>query len=349
MFVCLYFFGIISRDTMSVRARTLKWKNEFPNIQNVRHTLARPSWKLRPTPGSPRATAPNWSSVINDLNNAPVAASGPNMPANNAARLWAPLLNEGMSAPMRAPTANEQTYGVRPSRLPAKATLAPFRASRKLPPKSAISFTENGQAPFEFWKHLNRSPVKNGFRNTRSLEASIRREENRRLEDPMAWQNEMTQQMARKTAGFNVPAPGVMAPEYPGEVPPEDVSYALNLSREGFPFQSEHFTPRGWGKWKAQKKGRNWKHPHNTPVPNENGSTTPGGTPNTPGRRTRRRQEHAAATLERFARAEETGVSGNTPGGTIGAPGARGSRFVGTPGFFNGTPAGNNSGTPGTY
>jgi hypothetical protein len=341
------------------RPRTLKWNNEMPIIQNTRYTLSRPSWRLRPTNKSPRATEPNWSSVNNEVNNleSVAASAAVNMSANNLARQWAPLINEGISVPARPPTANEQTYGLRPTRLPAKATLQRLRASRKLASKPALTHTESGGPQFMFGDHLRDLRNQNKFTNTRSLEARIKGENDRRLHDPESWHNEMAQRMSRRTAGFNVPAPGVMKPEYPDEVPAENVSYALNLTKAGYPLASETFTPRGWGKWKNERKGRNWKHPSNTPVPDGNGSTTPGGTPNTPGRRTRRRQEHLASTLERFAGVEppengvsENNLSGNTPGGTIAAPGAsRARHFSGTPGFFAGTPMSNNSGTPGAY
>jgi hypothetical protein len=300
--------------------RTLKWRNENPIIQHNRQTLARPEWKLRPTKGSPRATEVNWSNINEEEQNEPPPTPPPDFVL---APEWAPLINEGITFPKRMPTANEKIYGVRPTKLPAKATLPRLRASRKLPPKSALSHTENGGPQFMFGDHL-RQHEGNKVRNLRPLEANIKRAETRPL-------NESSQRQARMTMGFNVPAPGVMRPEY-NEVPNDAVSYALNLTKEGYPLKSDHFTPRGWAKWKTGQKGRNWKHPNRTPIPEPNGSTTPGGTPNTPGRRTR----HVKATLERLG--YEPSVE--TPGGTFVAHSnarARASNrpFNGTPGFFS--------------
>lgn len=328
----------MSRKSKSLK---LKWGNELPVIQVRRNSLARPEWKLKPTKGSPRAAAVNWSTLNQNENNAPEEQNGPPTPPLTPppdfvlAHAWAPLLSEGNSIPQRLPTANEQLYGLRPSRLPPKATLGRLYASRKMPPRSALSKTENGGPQHAFREYRNRGPV----RNTRRLEANILKEEERRLEDPEAWLSEPAQRQARMTTGFNMPAEGVMLPEY-REVPEENLKYALNLTKAGFPFRSEHFTPRGWKEWKNKQKGRNWKNPSNTPIPEENGSTTPGRSPNTPGRR-----RHVRATLEALGQ----NLSAETPGGTIvpsNNPFARSSgRFSGTPGFFNG----NNSGTPGAH
>lgn len=328
----------MSRKSKSLK---LKWGNELPVIQVRRNSLARPEWKLKPTKGSPRAAAVNWSTINQYENNAPEApmplgaAPEPNVSETNLARAWAPLLNEGNLVPQRLPTANEQLYGLRPSRLPRKAILGRLTASRKMPPRSALSKTENGGPRFTFNADLNRGPVK----NTRRLEADILKEENRRRQNPEAWLSEPAQRQARMTMGSNMPAEGVMLPEY-REVPEENLKYALNLTKAGFPFRSEHFTPRGWKEWKNKQKSRNWKHPSNTPIPEENGSTTPGRSPNTPGRR-----KHVRATLEALGH----NLSAETPGGTIvpsNNPFARSSgRFSGTPGFFSE----NNSGTPGAH
>lgn len=324
---------------MSRKSKSLKWGDELPLIQVRRNSLARPEWKLKPTKGSPRATEVNWSAVNQYENNAPEAAVlpvvEPNVSGNNLARAWQPLLSKGNSIPQRLPTANEQLYGLRPTRLPPKATLARLRASRKMPLNSALSQTENGGPRFAFNQNLNRGPVK----NTRLLEAKILRDEKRRLENPEAWLSEPEQHQARVTMGSNMPAEGVMLPEYP-EVPEEAQRYALNVTKAGFPLKSEYFTPRSWGKWKGEQKGRNWKHPDTTPIPEENGSTTPGRSPNTPGRR-----KHVRATLEALGH----NLSAETPGGTIvpsNNPFARSSgHFSGTPGFFSE----NNSGTPAAH
>ena len=323
----------------TVKKRTLKWRNENPITQNTRRNLARPEWKLRPTKGSPRATEVNWSRVNEEEENGPSTPPPTPPPDFVLSAEWAPIKGKGNALPQRMPTANERIYGVRPTKLPAKATLPRLRASRKMPPKSALSRTENGGPQFVFGNHL-REHEGNKVRNLRPLEANIKREETRRLKESASasWLNEPTQRQARMTMGFNKPAPGVMLPEYK-EVPNNAVSYALNLTKEGYPLKSEHFTPRGWAKWKEGQKNRNWKHPNRTPIPEPNGSTTPGGTPNTPGRRSR----HVKATLERLG--YEPSVE--TPGGTFVAHSnarARASNrsFSGTPGFF-----GNNSGTPG--
>ena len=320
---------------MSRKSESVKWGDELPLIQVRRNSLARPEWKLKPTKGSPRATEVNWSNINEEETNGPPTPPLTPPPDFVLAREWAPLLNKGIKFPQRLPTANEQLYGVRPRRLPPKATLERLYASRKMPPRSALRKTENGGPRFAFNQYLNRGPVK----NTRRLEAKILEDEKRRLGNPKAWLREPEQRQARMTMESNMPAEGVMLPEYE-EVPEEAQRYALNLTKAGFPLKSEYFTPRSWEKWKAGQKGRNWKHPDTTPIPEENGSTTPGRSPNTPGRR-----KHVRATLEALG----YNPSAETPGGTIvpsNHPLARSSgHFSGTPGFFSE----NNSGTPAAH
>jgi hypothetical protein len=305
--------------------RKLTWGNERPPvIQHLGLPLARSAWNLRPTRDSPKATKPNWEMVRAEENNGSPGVGPSNVSSNNLSNI--------SDSQNRLPTANEQIYGLRPTRLPNKAVLPPLRTSRKMPSKSALSRTENGGPQFEFVPDRS-------VRNTKGLEANIIREERRRLKDPEAWLSEPAQRQARRTSGSNKPAPGVMLPEY-GNNDTVDLNYALNVTKAGFPLKSERFTEEEWAKWKTTQKERNWKNPSSTPIPESEGSTTPGGTPNTPGRRTRRREEHRNSVLERFA----FHPSNMTPGGTIVPHNKqieRSGRNIGTPGFFSQTPSAN--------
>ena len=59
----------------------VKWGNKQPPvIQHIGLPLARPTWNLRPTSGSPMATKPNWEMVKGDENNSSPRVGQQNVP-----------------------------------------------------------------------------------------------------------------------------------------------------------------------------------------------------------------------------------------------------------------------------
>ena len=239
---------------VSLQPGTVRWTNgpSHPDMfQVVPGTipLARPTWDLKPTEGSPRAHVANWSKISESHNDF-------SEPASN-----------GFFRPTSLPSRN----------------LPPLRTSRKAPIKSALKPSLQSHIlfnpfPMPITAEGKKEKARNGLQLKRT-EANILADEQERLRDPEAFSqrpNRVRAHQGFNPAQFTRPANGVL-PDIYNDAPNNLFTYPLNLTKQGFPLRAEYYTPETWKQWKKTHPEYRYNRPANTPVPAKD--------PGTPGRR----------------------------------------------------------------